>query len=133
MKPLFQCLSVILFCFLTIGLAGCRKPPTSLVGTYSVKDGGILKEFIRIEKVGDKYLIAEKDNRKWLSPEEAAPVDEEDLELILAQPFKGSMSSVGTRSMAIVQVEKGWKLDKFESKTGYLLVSALGPLELYKN
>jgi hypothetical protein len=132
-KPLVQRLSLLAACFLLFFAAGCKSSPASLVGVYSVADGGILKEFVRIEKDGDKYLIYEKDGHKWLSPMEAAPVDEDDLEKILAQPVKGSVTGLGTESVAVVQVEKGWKLDKFESKTGFWLASPLGPLELYKN
>jgi hypothetical protein len=132
-KPLSQCLFLIAACSLLLIPAGCRKSPESLVGTYSVKDGGILREFIRIERDGDKYLMFEKDNRKWLEPQEIAPVDEEGLEKILAQPVGDSASGLGNESVAVVQVKKGWKLDKFESTTGFWLASALGPLELYKN
>jgi hypothetical protein len=132
-KPLAKWLPLIVACLFLFVTVGCKKSPATLVGTYSVKDGGILKEFIRIEQDGDKYTISEKDGRKWLSPIEAAPVDDEDLEKILAQPVKGSLTSLGTDTVAVVQVDRGWKLDKFESTTGFWLASALGPLELYKN
>ncbi len=132
MKPLAQCLSLIVVCSLLLIPAGCKKSPESLVGTYSVKDGGILREFIRIEQSGDKYLIFEKDGRKWLEPVEAAPLDDQGLEKILAQPVNGALTGLGNESVAVVLVAKGWKLNNFESTTGFWLASALGPLELYK-
>jgi hypothetical protein len=132
-KLLAKWLPLVAVCCFLLVMAGCKKSPATLVGTYSVKDGGILKEFIRIEQDGDKYMISEKDGRRWLSPMEAAPVDDEGLEKILARPVNGALTGLGTENMAVVEVKKGWKLDKFESTTGFWLASALGPLELYKN
>ena len=133
MKLLAKCLPLAVTCLLVLVAVGCKKSPSTLVGTYSIKDGGVLREFVRVEQDGDKFMISEKDGHKWLSPVEAAPVDEDDLEKILAHPVRGSLTSLGTESVAIVKVEKGWKLEEFESTTGFWLASALGPLELYKN
>ena len=132
MKLLRHFVSLIAVCFALLALAGCKASTTSLVGTYSVEDQGKMRVFLRIEKSGEKFLFIERDGRKWLAPAEAEEVDDTDLERILGQTIPSGFVGVGNDSMAVLSVHKGWKLGAFESKTGYILASQLGPIDLYK-
>jgi hypothetical protein len=120
-------------CVLLLALAGCKSTLPALVGTYSIQENGRLKEFVRVDRNGDKYFVSVKDGRKWLSPNEVSRVEEDDLQGILNEPISANINALGNDTMAVVQVNKGWKLGNFESKTGYLLASSLGPVELYKS
>jgi hypothetical protein len=104
-----------------------------LVGTYSLEDNGQLKQFARITRDGDKFLISEKYETDWLAPEEVASIDTDDIERIVNTPVTGITTCLGNRRVAVVQVPVGWKSGGFESKTGYWLASSLGPVELHKN
>jgi hypothetical protein len=43
------------------------------------------------------------------------------------------VNGLGNESLAVVQIRQGWKLGTFECKTGFMLASSLGPIELYRN
>jgi hypothetical protein len=122
MKPLVLRFSLIFACLFLVVLSGCKKDSASLVGAYSVEENGALKEFIRITRNGDTYFLSEKDGISWLVPLEVATAGDQEVSDIL-----------GNRQVAVVRVPPGWKLGTFESKTGFWLASALGPIELHKN
>ena len=129
MKSLATLLITILVC---LGISGCSTSPSSLVGTYSIEEGGQLKEFIRIEMQGDKFTMSEKQSGTWRTPVEITPVSKADLEKMLKEPVTVDFTALGNKNVAIIQVPKGWRSGKFESKTGVWLASMLGPIELHK-
>jgi hypothetical protein len=133
LKPRNLCLPLIVVCLFAFTITGCKSKSAALVGTYSIEDNGQLKQFARITRYGDKFLISEKYEVQWLAPDEVAPVDGDDIERIVNTPVTGISTSLGNRRVAIVQVPVGWKSGAFESKTGYWLASSLGPVELHKN
>jgi len=132
MKSLFVRLFVTVISVFLFA-AGCAELPVSLVGTYSIEEHGQLKEFIRIEKQGDKYLLSEKQGGRWLSPVEVTSVSKEDLEKMLKEPIKVQFTGLGNNNVALLRVPKGWKSGQFTSITGFWLASMIGPLELHKN
>lgn len=134
MKPFSVWLCLAASSLLLLFPTGCKKIAPDLIGTYSVKDDdGQLKVFIRVIEDGGKYYVSVKDQRKWLTPAEATPVEKEDLEKLINQPVNGEFSSLGNENVAVVKVAKGWKSGNFECKTGFWLASQLGPMDLYKN
>jgi hypothetical protein len=132
MKPLLYRVCILASCLFLFAPAGCKSTLPVLVGTYSVQENGKLKEIVRVDRNGDKYFIALKDGRKWLTPAEVSRIEEDDLERILGQPVSANVNALGNENVAVVQVRKGWKLGDFECKTGFLLASSLGPIELYR-
>jgi hypothetical protein len=133
MKPLVLRFSLIFACLFLVVLSGCKKDSASLVGAYSVEENGALKEFIRITRNGDTYFLSEKDGISWLVPLEVATAGDQEVSDILGTPVTGISAGVGNRQVAVVRVPPGWKLGTFESKTGFWLASAPGPIELHKN
>lgn len=132
MKSLIHFSVAAIVCAVVLALAGCKATPAALVGTYAIEEDGQQKVFLRIEKSSDKYLVYEKDGRKWLAPAEAEEIDDVDLERIAGQSIPERFVGIGNDTMAVLLVHKGWKLGNFESKTGFLLASQLGPMDLYK-
>lgn len=132
MKSLLQRFFVIITYCSVFVVAGCSGSPTSLVGTYSIEEQGKMKEFIRIEKQGDKYFLTEKQSGKWLSPLEVTPVSKAKLEKTLKEPVKVEFSGIGNNNIALFQVPKGWKSGQFVCNTGFWLATMLGPIELHK-
>ena len=66
-----------ILCFISSALLiSCADSPASLVGVYSIEEHGQLNELIRIEKQGEKYFMAEKQNGNWRSPLEITPVNQ---------------------------------------------------------
>ena len=129
MKSLTNLLITIIVSFAIIG---CSASSSSLAGTYSVEEGGQLKEFIRIEKQGDKFTMSEKQSGSWRTPVEITPVSKADLEKMLKEPVTVDFTALGNKSVAIIQVPKGWRSGKFECKTGVWLATMLGPIDLHK-
>jgi hypothetical protein len=120
-------------CCLLFAASGCKPAENSLIGTYAVEQNGKQGEFVRIEQEGDKFFFSEKDGREWLGPEELYPATKSEVESLLNQPVDGKFTGLSTDLVAILQVPKGWKVGKFESKTGYVLASQLGLIELHKS
>jgi len=133
MKPLLRRACILASCLFLFASSGCKSTLPLLVGTYSVAENGKLKEIVRVDRDGDKYFIALKDGRKWLPPTEVSRIEEDDLEKILNKPITANVNGLGNESLAVVQIRQGWKLGTFECKTGFMLASSLGPIELYRN
>ena len=55
----------------------------------------------------------------------------EEVEQLLKQPVTVDFVALGNNNLAIFKVPKGWKIGKFECKTGYWMMM-LGPIELHK-
>lgn len=116
-----------------LGISGCSGSPSSLVGTYSIEERGQLKEFIRIEKNGEKFTLSEKAGGNWIKPVEVTTLSKDDFEKIIKEPVTVDFIGLGNKNAAIIKVPKGWRTKNFESKTGVWLASVLGPIELHKN
>ena len=121
-----------LITILSIVITGCSISSSSLVGTYAVEERGQLRELIRIEKVGDKFTLSEKQSGGWLPPVEITPVSKASLEQFLKEPLTADFTALGNKNVAIVKVPKAWRSGKFESKTGIWLATFLGPIDLQK-
>lgn len=126
MKPFILSILLCLACF------GCGASESSLVGAYSVDAGGKLMEFVRVEKQGDAFTVSHNQNGRWSSPEVAKPVSKEKFQSLTKEAVTVNFSGLSCGSVAIFQVPKGWRSNGFECKTGYFLMTLLGPVELHK-
>ena len=133
MKSLLRCCCAFFALLLVISLAGCKEKELRLVGTYSINDQGKMEPYVRIEKKGNDYWMTGNHGGKWGSSIVVTPVSKEELSRVLKGPVSINFAGLGNNNVAIFQVPKGWKLDKFECKTGFVLATVIGPLELYKN
>jgi len=130
-KEMKKLIFYIVFLFLTVTVAFSQS--ASLVGTYSIKEQGKLKEFMKIEKQGNEFTISEKQGGNWLSPKIVTPVSKSDLGKMLKETVMVDFTGLGNKNVALIKVPKGWRSGKFQCNTGYWLASMLGPIELYKN
>jgi hypothetical protein len=124
----------VLFAFIAVfSIAGCKDNTDTLVGTYSVEDHGQLKEYYRIQKIGEKFYLSDKDSGQWSSSVEVKPVTKEELAHVLREPVWIEFVGLGNDNLGVFQVPKGWRSGAFVCKTGYLIATVLGPRELHKN
>lgn len=116
-----------------LAVVGCHPSPPFLVGTYSVDDKGQRVEFLRIEQKDGKFLASESQRGGgWKNPVEVKPLGKADLEKITKASVPDDVVGLGVGQAALFQVPKGWQAGKFESKTGYVFLTFLGPVELHK-
>ena len=127
------------FCLIAVTAPAARSwslfgsdTPDDLVGVYSVEDRGQLKEFVRIDKRGDAFFFQGHENTGWSTPAQVTPVSKASFEQLLKQPVTVDFVALGNNNLAIFKVPKGWKIGKFECKTGYWMMMMLGPIELHK-
>ncbi len=113
-------------------IVGCHPSAPSLVGTYSVEDHGKLVESVRLEHPSDKFILTEKKGQTWETPTELKPATQADLDRLLKGAELKDVVGLGNQNVVLLSVPKGWKAGPFESKTGYLLLTILGPIELHK-
>jgi|GEM_PF-6330078 len=133
MKPLLRCCSALFVLLLVLSLAGCKDKEMQLVGTYSTNDNGQMRVYLRIEKKGDSYFMTGNHGGKWGTAVEVNPVTRETFAQVIKAPILVDFAGLGNNNVAIFQVPKGWRLGKFQSKTGFILATVIGPIELYKN
>ena len=109
------------------------ESPDALLGTYTMVGREAIGA-MQIVKRGDKYFM---EDLKAHSEIEARLVDKAKLESAFkGSVFKGLVSAdvvaLEIRKGVLLKVPMGWRLGSFESKTGYLLLNGLGPVELNK-
>lgn len=107
----------------------------SLEGTYSVEENGKLFQLVRVERRDDRFLISIQQNGDWMEPRPTRLMGKSDLQKLIKEPVTVHVVGLGNDSITLMlfKVPKGWRWGKFECKTGYWLLSALGPIELYKD
>jgi len=70
-----------------------------------------------------------------MEPRPTRLMGKSDLQKLIKEPVTVHVVGLGNDSITLMlfKVPKGWRWGKFECKTGYWLLSALGPIELYKD
>ncbi len=115
--------------------AAAAEPEAELVGTYAVKQNGALKELIKIEKQGDRYMMRDKVRTpEWSEPKmQMKPVTREQWASHHHRQGEHRLRRHGERAaQGIFKVPAGWKKNGFQTSTGYFLFYSRGPVEAYK-
>ncbi|MEZ2292905.1 hypothetical protein [Variovorax sp. RCC_210] len=118
-------------------MAGCGapgEPEAQLVGVYAVKQGGALKELVKIERQGDRYVMRDKVRTpEWSEPKmQLLPVTRERWRRITTDSAETAFVGVSSEQLAIFKVAPGWRKNSFKTETGYFLVYSQGPVEAFK-
>jgi hypothetical protein len=116
------------------GASSSSGPEAELVGTYAVKQNGALKELIKIEKQGNRYVMRDKVRTpEWSEPKmQMQPVTRERWNRITTDSENTAFVGVSSDQLAIFKVPPGWQKNDFKTETGYFLFYSQGPVEAYK-
>jgi hypothetical protein len=122
---------------LAAALAGCGargEPEADLVGVYAVKQNGALKELIKIERQGGRYVMRDKvRTADWSEPKmQMQPVTRERWSRITTDKENTAFVGVASEQLGIFKVPAGWRKNGFQTSTGYFLFYSQGPVEAYK-
>ena len=109
-------------------------PEAELVGTYAVKQNGALKELVKIERQGDRYVMRDKVRTpEWSEPKmQMQPVTRERWSRITTDTENTSFVGITSDQLGIFKVPPGWQKNGFKTQTGYFLFYSQGPVEAYK-
>ena len=109
-------------------------PEAELVGTYAVKQNGALKELVKIERQGDRYVMRDKVRTpEWSEPKmQMQPVTRERWSRITTDTENTSFVGISSDQLGIFKVPPGWQKNGFKTQTGYFLFYSQGPVEAYK-
>jgi hypothetical protein len=121
-------------------LAGCGAggsgggPEAELVGVYAIKTNGALKEVVKIERQGGRYIMRDKVRTpEWSEPKmQMQPVTRERWNRITTDGENTQFVGVSSDQLAIFKVPPGWQKNSFKTETGYFLFYSQGPVEAYK-
>ena len=121
-------------------LAGCGVdgagggPEAELVGVYAIKKNGVLKEVVKIERQGDRYIMRDKVRTpEWSEPKmQMQPVTRERWARITTDSENTKFVGVSSDQLAIFKVPPGWQKNSFKTETGYFLFYSQGPVEAFK-
>ena len=118
-------------------LSGCGAgggPEAELVGVYAVKKNGALKELVKIERQGGRYIMRDKVRTpEWSEPKmQMQPVTREAWRRITTDTENTAFVGVSSDQLAIFKVPPGWQKKSFKTETGYFLFYSQGPVEAYK-
>lgn len=124
-------------CALLLGACGARSgsgPEAELVGVYAVKRNGALKELIKIERQGERYVMRDKVRTpEWSEPKmQMEPVTRERWTRITTDDQNTSFVGVASEQLGVFKVPPGWTKNGFQTSTGYFLFYSQGPVEAYK-
>jgi hypothetical protein len=118
-------------------LAGCGPgggPEAELVGVYAVKKNGVLKELVKIERQGGRYIMRDKVRTpEWSEPKmQMQPVTREAWRRITTDTENTAFVGVASEQLGVFKVPPGWKKNDFSTGTGYFLFYSRGPVEAHK-
>jgi len=118
-------------------LAACGPrggPEAELVGVYAVKQGGALKELIKIERKDGRYVLRDKVRTpEWSEPKmQLAPATRDDWQRITTDGAQTAFVGMKSEQLALFKVPPGWEKNGFRTSTGYFLFYSHGPVEAYK-
>ena len=109
-------------------------PEAELVGIYAVKQNGALKEVVKIERQGDRYIMRDKVRTpEWSEPKmQLQPVTRERWNKITTDAQNTAFVGVSSDQLAVFKVPPGWQKNNFKTETGYFLFYSQGPVEAFK-
>jgi len=118
-------------------LAACGQgagPEAQLVGVYAVKKNGALKELVKIERQGGRYIMRDKvRTAEWSEPKmQMEPVTREAWRRITTDTGDTAFVGVASGQLGVFKVPPGWKKNDFSTATGYFLFYSQGPVEVHK-
>jgi hypothetical protein len=118
-------------------LSGCGAgggPEAELVGVYAVKKNGALKELVKIERQGGRYIMRDKVRTpEWSEPKmQMQPVTREAWRRITTDTGNTAFVGVASEQLGVFKVPPGWKKNDFSTATGYFLFYSRGPVEAHK-
>lgn len=118
-------------------LAGCgpgRTPEAELVGVYAVRQGGALKELVKLERRDGRFVLRDKvRTADWSDPKmQLAPVTRADWRRITTDGADTPFVGLASEQLAIFKVPPGWEKNGFRTATGYFLFYSRGPVEAHK-
>lgn len=126
---------LIVLIIMALALTACGKDdPTILTGTYAMDFNGQKDEVFKIKEDGHGGFVAFDRGSKGWNPK-GMPLKE------LTDGDKAKLGPNGSKaigfhypegSFAIIKVPEGWTSGEISSKTGYLALTVLGPIELQK-
>jgi len=123
-------------CAMLLGACGASNggPEAELVGVYAVKQNGALKELVKIERQGDRYVMRDKVRTpEWSEPKmQMQPVTRERWSRITTDTENTSFVGISSDQLGIFKVPPGWQKNGFKTQTGYFLFYSRGPVEAYK-
>jgi hypothetical protein len=117
----------------TVIVAACGSSTNDIVGEYSVQGKNGQEPILRVEKSDGNYAVQEFHNGNWRVIQ--GPVKEltkEQAQALFGRAVTEPVNGISTKDFALVHVPASWSNKDFPTKTGYLLVSMLGPVELHK-
>ena len=116
-------------------LAACHRTDadTDFSGTYAAGTANNVRPLIRIYRANGQYMLARTENGRWTdSGAQMQPVPRNIFELYVGHPVKGNVSGLNYDSATLFRLPVGFTEGKFVSHTGYLLITAAGPVEVRK-
>ncbi|OEZ29749.1 LptM family lipoprotein [Variovorax boronicumulans] len=134
MKKLLNSLLAVA-CVSLLSACGARGgPETELVGVYAVERNGVLKELVKIERDGDRYIMRDKVRTpEWSEPKmQLQPVTRERWSRITTDTENTSFVGISSDQLGIFKVPPGWQKNGFKTQTGYFLFYSQGPVEAHK-
>ncbi|SCX74212.1 hypothetical protein [Variovorax sp. EL159] len=119
---------------LLVACGASSGPEDALVGVYAVKQDGVLKELVKIERRGDRYVMRDKVRTPdWSEAKmQMQPVTRERWNKITTDSENTAFIGVASDQLGIFKVPAGWKKNNFSTQTGYFLFYSQGPVEAYK-
>ncbi|RQO46649.1 hypothetical protein DBV14_21765 [Variovorax sp. KBW07] len=116
------------------GAGAGAGPEAELVGVYAVKRDGELKELIKIERQGDRYVMRDKvRTADWSEPKmQMQPVTRAQWTKITTDTGNTAFVGVASEQLGIFKVPSGWAKNDFRTETGYFLFYSHGPVEVYR-
>jgi hypothetical protein len=126
-------LTLLLLCAL---LTGCSRTGVSdasdmFSGTYVATIGNVARPLIRIYRRGGQYMLSRTENGRWTH--DGVPMEtvtRAAFEQYLGHRVQGEVNGVTYESATLLNLPVGFTEGKFVSHTGYLLVTAAGPVEV---
>ena len=125
---------------------GCKPPardaksegfgtrPASLEGTYGIKSGAVIEPILKVEasKAGG-YIFEERTTGEWSTdPEPAHTATTQDFIRSFGSTTNAPVYGLATMKATVFKVPEGWSSGTFQTKTGYILITSTGPVELSK-
>ena len=99
-----------------------------------MKQGGALKELIKIERKDGRYVLRDKVRTpEWSEPKlQLAPATRDDWQRITTDTAQTAFVGMKSEQLALFKVPPGWEKNGFRTSTGYFLFYSHGPVEAYK-
>lgn len=129
-RALFACLVVA---STALCLTACSNSTPDFSGTYASEFHGEIRPLIRIYREGDHYMLARTINGDWTAAGvPMQPITREDFEHYVGHHVDLPVSGLTYGAATLVRLPRGFTEGQFVSHTGYLLVTAAGPVEVHK-